>query len=111
MPEMLINGNTLHSLRLRAGMTVPALSERATYIGRGGEEKHVSVSSILNYETGRQVKISETNLMGLAHAFGVDVFELEKLLAPADSNPEERRSATHPIKDVSPGDHRAEDGV
>lgn len=82
MAERDVDGAALKNLRLQAGMTVEGLSARSIYIGKGGKEQHVSVSTLLSYEYGRRKKISETTLMGLAKGFGITIADLEKAIAP-----------------------------
>lgn len=102
MSDKIVDGSALKALRMKAGMTVPGLSSRSTYIGKDGQEKHVSPATIASYESGRRTKASETTLMGLAKGLGMDFSEIGKALiqAPGAPHVSESPSASAPAPDA-----------
>jgi transcriptional regulator with XRE-family HTH domain len=65
-----VNGETLRNLRLRAGMTIRALSEKSK----------LSEQTIEYIEKGKRKHINDATLIGLALGFGIDVIELGQKL-------------------------------
>lgn len=69
-----VNGETLRNLRLRAGMTIKALSEKSS----------LSEQTIEYVEKGKRKHINDATLIGLAKGLGIDVIELGQKLQDAE---------------------------
>jgi transcriptional regulator with XRE-family HTH domain len=70
MKSAKVNGETLRNLRLRAGMTIKALSEKSK----------LSEQTIEYIEKGKRKHINDATLLGLAAALGIDVVLLREKL-------------------------------
>jgi len=66
----MLNGETLRTLRLKAGLTVSALS------GKAGLSEH----TIEGIERGQRQRINDATLIALAKGLEMDVTELDRQL-------------------------------